>query len=117
VGVETEDLVHETLLGEAISHAGAAVFLSDDTLRYVAANEGACRLVGCTRAELLALRVDDVVERPRAALAQAAQRVTDGHLRSGTATIKRRDGTTAPVQYVSLPTRVGGLAYVLTVAW
>jgi PAS domain S-box-containing protein len=117
VAAETEELVHEALLGEAVGHAGGAVFLTDESLRYVAANDAACRLVGCSRAELLELRADVVVERPRAQLAEAAQRVADGHVRSGSVTLRRRDGSTVPVQYVSLPTRVAGVAYVLSAVW
>jgi PAS domain S-box-containing protein len=110
-------LVQEALLGEAAESARAAVFVCDETLRYVAVNAEACRLAGRERDELLRLRVDDLVLRPPAQLLGAAQRVADGQVRGGTSTLRRGDGSTLPVQYVSVPTTVAGLPYVLSVVW
>jgi PAS domain S-box-containing protein len=110
-------LVHGTLLGEAAARGRAAIFLCDDSLRYVAVNDSACELLGWSREELLQLRVEDVVERPSAPLGRAVREIADGRIRSGTTNLRRRDGSSLPVQYVSIPSAVAGLPYVLTVAW
>ena len=117
MAASTQSLVHEALLGEAAASARVAIFLNDDTLTYVAVNDAACELVGCSREELLRLHVDDVVERPAPALADAAREVADGRVRSGASSIRRRDGSSQPVQYVSIPASVAGLPYALTVVW
>lgn len=113
----SNQLVQETLLGEAVDHVGAAVLVSDDSLRFVAVNDAACRLTGRERDELLRLRVDELLEQPWAQLVGAAQRVADGDIQSGATVLRRGDGSTLRVRYVSLPTTVVGLPYVLSVVW
>jgi PAS domain S-box-containing protein len=110
-------IVHETLLGEAAASARTAIFLSDDTLRFVAVNDAACRLLGWSRLDLLQLHVDDVVDRGTAYLAGASRAVAEGRTRSGTTNVRRRDGSSLPVQFVSIPASVAGLPYVLTAVW
>ncbi len=112
-----EGIVQETLLGQAAASAGAALLVSDDTLRYVAVNGAACTLLGYTRDELLALRVSDVVEGSEGSLVEAARRVSDGHVGHGTVTLRRKDGETFPAQYVSAPAAIGQLPFVLTFVW
>ena len=53
-----EPLVQAGLLGEAIDRAPDAVLVADESMRYLAVNQAACRLLGYTREELLALRDD-----------------------------------------------------------
>ena len=110
-------VAHEALLGQAVATAGAAIVVSDDTLRYVAANSAACKLLGYTRDQLLRLRVTDVVERPDSSLLEAARHAGDGKIRHGTAGVRRKDGRSFPVQYVSTAATIGGLPYVLTLIW
>ncbi len=110
-------IVQEALLGQAAASAGAALLVNDDTLRYVAANSAACKLLGYTRDQLLQLRVGDVVEGPESGLLEAARQVADGKIRHGTVTVRRKDDRSFPVQYVSAPATVGGLPFVLTLLW
>ncbi|HET7571336.1 MAG TPA: PAS domain-containing protein [Gaiellaceae bacterium] len=108
---------HEALLGAAAAAAGAAVLVCDDTLRYVAANSTACKLLGYTRDQLLQLRVADVVERASGGLLDAVREVVAGKIRHGTVGVRRKDGQSFPVQYVSVPTSHDGVPHVLTLLW
>lgn len=110
-------IVQEALLGQAAASAGAALLVNDDTLRYVAANSSACKLLGYTRDELLRKRVPEVVDRPESELLEAARRAADGQIQHGTVNVRRKDGQSFPVQYVSSPAAVGGLPFVLTLLW
>jgi PAS domain S-box-containing protein len=107
----------EALLGQAASSAGAGLLVSDDTLRYVAANSAACKLLGYTRDQLLQLRVPDVVDGPTGGLLDAARAVADGKIQHGTASVRRKDGHSFPAQYVSVPATIGGLPFVFTLLW
>lgn len=110
-------VVQEALLGQAAASAGAAVVVCDDTLRYVAANSAACKLLGYTRDQLLERRVPDIVERSDGGLLDATREVADGKIRHGTVAVRRKDGRSFPAQYVSVPTEIGGLPFVLTMLW
>jgi len=109
--------LQETLLGNAVAAAGAGVLVHDDTLRYVAANSAACKLLGYTRDQLLELRVHDVVESPNGGLVDAAREVIDGKIRHGTASVRRKDGESFPAQYVSAPAQIDGLPHGVTFLW
>jgi PAS domain S-box-containing protein len=110
-------VVQEALLGQAAAASGAGLLVNDDTLRYVATNSAACKLLGYTRDQLLGLRVSDIVERPSGGLLEAAREVADGKIRHGTVGVRRKDGQSFPVQYVSVPAEIGGLPFVLTLLW
>ena len=107
----------EALLGQAAGAAGAGVLVHDDTLRYVAANSAACKLLGYTRDQLLALRVHDLVERPGGGLVDTAREALAGKIRHGTVSVRRKDGMSFPAQYVSAPAQIDGLPYVVTLLW
>lgn len=107
----------EALLGQAVAASGAGLLLNDDTLRYVAANSAACKLLGYTRDQLLGLRVPDVAEGPTGGLVDAAREVLDGKIRHGTVSIRRKEGHSFPAQYVSAPATIGGVPYGVTILW
>jgi two-component system sensor histidine kinase/response regulator len=109
--------VQEALLGQAVASAGAAILVSDDTLRYVAVNSAACKLLGYTRDQALQLRVSDIVERSEGGLLESARAVSDGKIEHGTVNVRRKDGRSFPVQYVSVPATIGDLPFVLTLLW
>ncbi len=109
--------VQEALLGQAAAASGAGVLVNDDTLRYVAANSAACRLLGYARDQLLELRVPDVAEGPAGGLVDAAREVLDGKIRHGTVSVRRKDGHSFPAQYVSAPAQLDGVPYGVTVLW
>ena len=111
-----QDLVQETLLGEALEHAPVGAIVLDEEGRYLAANRLACELSGYTREELL--------EGGAAALAFDPQRVpvtmakmASGELRSGVSQMRRKDGTGVTCEYRVGATRSGGLPYFVVVFW
>ena len=55
----SEPLVQSILLGDAVEHAPVAILVADDEMRYVAANQYACELLGYTREELLEKRITE----------------------------------------------------------
>ena len=55
-----QPLVQAGLLGEAIDRGPMLVLVADEEMRYVAANQLACDVLGYTRDELLGLRTTDV---------------------------------------------------------
>ena len=59
-----ETLIQVGLLGEAIDQGPVGVLVADENMRYIAANQFACVLLGYTRAQLLDLRVTDVAPGP-----------------------------------------------------
>ena len=109
----TQSLIQASLLGEAVEHGPAAVFVADENGRYVAVNQAACSLVGYDRDELLGMRVFDLLtagvelERWRAMLEQGAL--------SGTAALRRKDGSTVEYSYVAGATTVAGMPVYVSV--
>ena len=102
-------LIQASLLGEAVDNGPAAVFVADENRRYVAVNRAACELLGYTREELLALRVDDVAD-----TSDWSQMEQSGRLAS-TAELKRKDGTTVTFSYVAGETVVAGMPVYVSV--
>ena len=111
-----QDLVQETLLGEALEHAPVGAIVLDERGEYLAANRLACDLSGYSREELLeggarALAFDS--ESVPSAMAKMAR----GDLRGGTANMKRKDGTALVCEYRVGATRSGGLPFYVLVFW
>jgi PAS domain S-box-containing protein len=111
-----QDLVQETLLGEALEHAPVGAIVLDENGTYLAANRLACDLSGYTRDELL--------EGGAMALAADPDRVpstmrsmVNGDLRGGVAQMRRKDGTTVTCEYRVGETRSGGLPFYVVVFW
>jgi PAS domain S-box-containing protein len=108
-------LVQASLIGEAIDHGPALVFVADEDMNYVAVNQFACDVLGYTRQELLALRVTDVSPWP-----ETPKRFADFVVRTeteGTATIRRNDGGDVRVRYAAKQTTVAGLTLYVSVAF
>ena len=93
--------IQETLLGEAAVEAAVGFLVWDDERRYVAVNDRACQLLGCSREELIgsAVAIHESDERGRAA-------------------VERFDGS-GPVtlEYVTFASRIAGLPYTAGVIW
>ena len=111
-----QDLVQETLLGEALEHAPFGAIVLDEDGRYLAANRVACELSGYTREELLeggahALAVDQTQVSPWMA------KMASGEVTSGVAVMKRKDGTELTCEYRVGATRSGGLPFFFVVFW
>src|SRR5829696_1124260 len=111
------ELLHETLLGEAAASAAVIFLLSGDDLRYVAANDAACTLLGYTRDELLELSMTDVVRIDAERLRHESGAVLDGATRHGTWHVRRKDGAELDVGFVSFRGATGAVRQVVTVAW
>jgi len=114
---EAIELLQETLIGEAAATGSAGIVLTDDDLRYLAANDAACDLLGYSRVELLALEVSDVVLGEAEGLRHASRAVMDGATRHGTARLRRKDGSEIEVAYVSFRGSISALQQVVTVSW
>lgn len=105
------DITQLALLGEAAECLqGVAIFVWDDDRTYVAVNETACRLVGRSRDELLAMRVGDMTPDRASPLFDEVVRHAGPH--SGT---HRFDG--GELHFVTTPTRIAGLPYWVSVCW
>jgi len=110
-----EDLIQTALLGEAIDDGPALVFVADESMRYVAVNETACRTLGYSRDELLQLEVKDVARDPTAP-AEYDEMLARG-FRHGTAVITCKDGTTLDCYYRAAQTTVAGLTFFVSVGF
>jgi PAS domain S-box-containing protein len=111
-----QDLVQETLLGEALEHAPVGAIVLDENGSYLAANRLACELSGYSREELLeggaralALDPDRVPGTMR--------RMASGDLHGGIGRMKRKDGTAVTCEYRVGETRSGGLPFYVVVFW
>lgn len=106
-------LVQGVLIGEAVANGGYIVLVADEHMRYLAASEAACRLLGYSRTELLDLTVPDLVAESNAAEMFDEFMHKRGH--SGTITLRRKDGSTLGATYDARETEVGGLPYYVSV--
>ena len=108
-----ETLIQVSLLGEAIDNGPVGVLVADENMRYIAANQFACDLLGYKRAELLALRVTDVAPGPDAPEEYTAM-IKRGYL-SGTTNLTRADGDVISARYVASKTTVAGMELYVSV--
>jgi PAS domain S-box-containing protein len=111
----SQPLVQASLIGEAIDHGPALVFVADDEMRYVAVNQHAADVLGYSRQELLGLLVSDVVPEPDVArrFAEFVARASG----SGLATIRRKDGSDVGMRWAAKQTTVAGLTLYVAVGF
>jgi PAS domain S-box-containing protein len=107
----SEPLIQASLLGEAVEHGPAAVFVADENGRYVAVNQAACTLVGYSREELLSMRVADIAEDEDDKWAEMRR---TGQV-SGTALLACKDGSIVSFNYVAGATIVAGMPVFVSV--
>ena len=110
-----QPLVQASLVGEAIDHGPALVFVADEEMKYVAVNQHACDVLGYTRAELLALTVPDIVPGPNTA-AHFADLITTP-ASAGTSTLRRKDGSDVRYTWRAAQTTVAGLTLYVSVGF
>ena len=112
----SHELVQKSLVGEALEHGPMAIFVADDSGRYIAVNAYACELLGYTRDELLDLPLREVAVNPG-----AQQAFDELQLRTGThaglTLLRHRDGTDLPMHYRASRTTVGGMPLFLGICW
>ena len=110
-----EALIQTALLGEAVDDGPALIFIADDEMRYIAVNEYACRTLGYTREEMLALRVNEVAKDPDAP-SQYDEMLARG-FRHGTSVLTRKDGTTVAFLYRASKTHLAGMNFFVSVGF
>ena len=84
---------------ELVEHAPDGIFIADSNGKYIEVNPGGCAMLGYTRAEILSLRISDLV----AAEDQAATPLRLDELRQGKTVLSERrlvckDGSLLPVE-------------------
>jgi PAS domain-containing protein len=105
--------VQSALLSEAVRHAGVGVLVWDDDRRYVAANERACRLLGCTLEQLIGSVVGSRLVDDAALVEDVLRR----HGGAGELAFTRFDGGEARLAFVSFDTQIGGVPYMGSIVW
>ena len=110
-----EPLVQAGLLGEAIDRAPDAVLVADESMRYLAVNQAACKLLGYTREELLALRMTDVATYPEAGREYDEMMYRRG--KTGTAVLRRKDGEQIAASYRAHETKLAGMTVYVAILW
>ena len=110
------ELVQKSLVGEALEHGPMAIFVCDESGRYIAVNAYACDLLGYTRDELLDLPLTEVAVNP-----SAQDDFDEVQHRAGTHTgltvLRHSDGTELPMHFLASQTTVGGMALFVGVCW
>jgi PAS domain S-box-containing protein len=110
-----EPLVQASLLGEAIDRAPDAVFVADESMRYLAVNRAACTLLGYTREELLSLRMPDVATYPEAL--EDYDQMIARRSKIGTVVLQRKDGEQIAAAYRAHETKVAGMTVYVAILW
>jgi PAS domain S-box-containing protein len=112
----SEPLLQTSLLGEAIEHAPAAVFVFDDQGRYVAVNRYACDLLGYPRRELLELRLGDLAV-ARDDSIELYNAVVSMEEPEGVVRVRRSDGEELDLRFRARETTIGGMNFYIAIAW
>jgi PAS domain S-box-containing protein len=107
--------VQEFLLYGAVDHSPALIFVADDQMQYVAANNTACKALGYRRDELLSLKVTDVAIAPEAP--SMYQEMLNEGAHEGTVEIRRKDGTLLPFAYEATAADISGIQYWVSVGF
>jgi PAS domain-containing protein len=107
---DVTQMVHETLLGEALGNVDVAAAVTMDDGRYIACNDAFCRLVGYTRDEILALA-------PGADGATSFGDAVAGARTFGQAKLRRKDGGIVRANYWLLRTRAARAENYLVLVW
>jgi PAS domain S-box-containing protein len=105
--------VQSALLAEAVRHALVGVLVWDDDRRYVAANDKACEILGCTVEELIGSTVGARTEDGDATV----EDVVRNHGGIGELSVTRFDGRDVRLGFVSFDTRIAGVPYMGSVIW
>lgn len=99
------------LLGEAADEARIGIVVYDEHGAYIAANRVICEILGYELEELLALTAEQVSARPAKTVATALADVVEHGTQSGTAKLRRKDGTAVSGRYVAARTTIAHIDY------
>jgi PAS domain S-box-containing protein len=113
--VIADALVQQSILVDLVEDGPALVFVADEQMQYLAVNETACRTLGYSREELLALRVTDI------AVAEGApelytRMVAEGE-QQGETSLRTKEGIVLPFRYTARETAIAGLRYWVAVGF
>ena len=111
-----EELINQTLVGEAWCNAALPMLVVDDDGNYVATNESVCALTGYTHAELLGLRAgrDLAGDAASRGIYRALERE---HRMQGKKLVRRKDGSLVRCRYWGVRTKVGKMQYFILMLW
>jgi|SRR5579864_991668 len=112
-GVSAEALLQGALLGEAVANAGYVVLVADENMRYLAASDAACKLLGYTPEELAQMHVPDIVEDTDAD--HRYREMTKSGRQHGVITLVTKDGQRIEARYEAYETRVARLPYYVSI--
>lgn len=116
MGRRAEDLINQTLVGEAWVNAALPMLVVDDDGHYVATNASACELTGYSHTELLALRAGRDLAGDEAST--EIYRALERHRRmQGKKLVRRKDGTLVRCRYWGVRTTVGKMNYFILMLW
>jgi PAS domain S-box-containing protein len=110
-----EPLVQAGLLGEAIDRAPDAVLVADESMRYLAVNQAACRLLGYSREELLTMKTTDIATHPGAA--EEYDEMMAHRTKTGTTVLRHKDGTAIAAAYRAHETKLAGMTVYVAIIW
>lgn len=106
--------IQASLIAEALLSASVGFLVWDEDRRYIAANDAACRILGCTRERLLGSPVGGQTVAGDEAVAEALT----GQNGYGTARVRRFDGTgELEIFYATFTARSAGMPWMATVIW
>jgi PAS domain S-box-containing protein len=107
-------LMMRALLGEAVDQAGVGILVYDENGNYLAANKTICAQLGYTVDELLALRPEQLSTKPAKAISRALADIVRRGARSGTAKLRRKDGSIVSGRYVAARTTIAHIDYYIS---
>jgi PAS domain S-box-containing protein len=110
---QADALIQGVLVGEAVANAGYIVLVADENMRYLAASDAACELLGYSREELLGLTIPDLVVETNAS--ELYDEFIRDHGQRGKITLRCKDGRSLDAHYDARQTEVGGLPYYVSV--
>jgi PAS domain S-box-containing protein len=115
---ERKRIEHQlVMLDHALNNSRDAVYLIDDHLRFIYVNDVACRVLGYTRDELLAMRIPDIdPDLPAEALSQMMQNTRAIGANSIETRHRTRDGRIFPVEVTGSMFEFEGRCYNLALA-
>ncbi len=114
MNVEARTHIQQVLLGDALEWAtDLGAFVLDESGRYIAVNDCACKLVGTTREEALGLEIGTF----NAHLAAEYARVLEEGRLEGRTYVERSDGSRLDVAYRVSRTKVGGMPFLVVLFW
>jgi len=101
-------------MGEAVAAATVGFLVWDDDRRYIAVNDRACEILGCSLDEIVGASVGGRTHDGDELVADALRR----EQARGVATVDRFDGSgTVLIAYLTFVTRAAGLPYMASIIW